>query len=238
MSYGSDCHVPPANPPTEDATEHGSLLRRFLQLPEVVEPAERQRRRDPIIDYSKSIIMTSKEYLCAMEEKARLREEAEKDRELKRRESELTKKKKAAERLEKEVSKLQRQQEVAADKAFKERWSATACARARDALHRRIQSGVPPLPGSYVGKFLMWCPPLCRQNQAIAIQRCQAKRAGIRPDPQLQTIPPPWVHQPDLRFFNHDTHEGREDRMESRPGASLGGTSDVHDGLHVGTRVR
>jgi hypothetical protein len=191
--------------------------------------------------------------LRAMEEKARLREEAEKDRELKRRESELTKKKKAEERLEKKASKRQHQQEVAARKAFKERWSAAACARAGDDLHRRIKSGVPPPPGSYVGKFLTWCPPFCRQNQAIGIQRRRAKRARVRPDPQLQTIPPPWVHQPDPRFFNHKAHEGQEDhatatscgtytrdthRTESRQGASPGGTSDVHDALHVGTRIR
>jgi hypothetical protein len=140
--------------------------------------------------------MTSEEYLRAMEEKARLREEAEKDRELKRRESELTKKKKAEERLEKKASKRQHQQEVAARKAFKERWSAAACARAGDDLHRRIKSCVLPPPGSYVGKFLTWCPLLCRQNQAVAIQQRRAKRAGVRPDPQLQTIPPPWVYQP------------------------------------------
>jgi hypothetical protein len=40
-SSGSDCDAPPANPPAEDATEPSPSLRRFLQLPEVVEPAQR-----------------------------------------------------------------------------------------------------------------------------------------------------------------------------------------------------
>jgi hypothetical protein len=123
---------------------------------EVVEPIQRRARHDPIIDYSKSIIMTSEEYLRAMEEKARLRGEAEKDRELKRRKSELMKKKKIEEE---EASKLQRQKKVVARKTFKERWSTAGCARAGDDLHRRIKSSAPPPPGSYVGKFLTLAPP-------------------------------------------------------------------------------
>lgn len=49
----------------------------FLQLPEVpVNPRRRRNREEPLIDYSKSIMMTSEEYLRSMELKARRKEDA------------------------------------------------------------------------------------------------------------------------------------------------------------------
>jgi len=92
----------------------------LFQLPEVAGPAERRRRSDPLIDYSKSIIMTSEDYLRAMEDKARLKEDTQKAREQKRLEADCMKQQRAEEKKLKEVSKRKRQDEAAARRAFKE----------------------------------------------------------------------------------------------------------------------
>jgi hypothetical protein len=88
-----------------------------------------------------------------------------------------------------------------AQRAFAEKWSAKAIARAGEELHQLIKSCAPPPPGAYVGRFVTFCPEICHKNQAIAMARMRAKRVGHTPNPALTTIPPPWVHQPDSRFL-------------------------------------
>lgn len=52
-------------------------IENFLQLPEVpVNPRRRRTREEPLIDYSKSIMMTSEEYHRSMELKAQRKENA------------------------------------------------------------------------------------------------------------------------------------------------------------------
>ena len=68
-------------------------IENFLQLPEVpVNPRRRRTREEPLIDYSKSIMMTSEEYLRIMELKAQRKEDARLESERKKAEVEEKKK--------------------------------------------------------------------------------------------------------------------------------------------------
>ena len=202
-SSSSDSDEPDADDVTEAQGPISTSQQHFFQLLEVPSPAQRRRKQDPIIDYTKSIIMTSEDYLRAMEEKARLKEEAERARQMKKKEAEVTKLRRVEEKRSREAAKKKRQEEAAAKKAFNERWSAAAVAAAGDELHRRIKAMIPPLPGQYIGKFLTYCPPICRRNQEIAMARLRAKRQGRAFDPAVQTTPPPWVHRGDPGWVVH-----------------------------------
>jgi hypothetical protein len=76
-----------------------SFISRFLQLPEVQVPPSRRTTLEPLVDYTKSIIMTGDDYIKAMEEKAARNEQVEKDKELKKKEAKLTKEKRAEEKI-------------------------------------------------------------------------------------------------------------------------------------------
>ena len=54
-----------------------------------------------------------------------------------------------------------------ARRAFAENWSPNAVARTGKELHQIIKFGAPLPPGSYVGKFVTFCPEICCKNQAI-----------------------------------------------------------------------
>jgi hypothetical protein len=69
-------------PPVDIVADSGSgpcdsrVVPNFFQLPCLPPVPQRRRNQEPLMDYSKSIIMTSEEYLKAMEEKAQRREDA------------------------------------------------------------------------------------------------------------------------------------------------------------------
>jgi hypothetical protein len=148
-----------------------SSISRFLQLPEVQAGPSRRTTLEPLVDYTKSIIMTSDAYIKAMEDKAARKEVLEKEKQVKKREAELTQGRRAEEKLMKETAKKQRLADVRARRAFAEKWSAKAVAQVGENLHQLIKSGAPPPPGSYVGKFVTFCPEICLRNQAITMAR-------------------------------------------------------------------
>jgi hypothetical protein len=166
-------------------------LSHLLQLPEIVVTPARRSRTEPLVDYTKSIIMTGDDYIKAMEEKSARKESIEKDKELRKREAEVSKGRRAEEKIQKEAAKLQRLADVRARRAFAKKWSAKGVARAGEELHQLIKSRAPLPPGAYVGKFLTFCPEICRNNQAIVKERMRARREGRTPHPALTTIPLP-----------------------------------------------
>jgi hypothetical protein len=105
-----------------------SSISHFLQLPEVQVGPGRHSNSEPLVDYTKSIIMTGDDYIKAMEEKAARKDLLEKEKELKKREAELTNGKRAEERVLKEAAKLQRLADARAHRAFAQKWSAKAVA--------------------------------------------------------------------------------------------------------------
>jgi hypothetical protein len=124
----------------------------FFQLPHVLVAPRKQNRAEPLVDYTKSIIMTGDDNIRAMEEKASQKEAAEKEKQSCRHEAELTKVKRTEEKAQLAVQKSKRQSDGATRTAFKQRWSTAAMAKAGNSLHQLIKSGVPPLPSSYIGQ--------------------------------------------------------------------------------------
>jgi hypothetical protein len=144
--------------------------------------------------------MTNVEYVQAIEAKVVWKEAMEHQKEQRREEAERIWGKRAEEKKRAQMLKVEKRKERAARKAFKDKWSPRAVATVVEELHRVIKSGAPPPPGSYTGKFLWFCPEICRSNQAVVIASRRARKAGEVPDPSLRTIPPWWVHQGDARF--------------------------------------
>jgi hypothetical protein len=99
----------------------------FLQLPEVVvQGRPRRTREEPLVDYSKSIMLTSEQYLQNMELKAERMEKAKREAEARKLEAEKKKETKAAEKLQKEAKKAQREVDARSREAFKQKWSPEA----------------------------------------------------------------------------------------------------------------
>jgi hypothetical protein len=82
-----------------------AYIAHILSLPEVQPSSNRKRHKEPIIDYTKSIIMTAPKYVVAPEEKVAKKEAVLKAKEDKKVEAETTRKIKAQEHLEKEEAK-------------------------------------------------------------------------------------------------------------------------------------
>jgi hypothetical protein len=183
-----DAHRNQGNVPNQNPL---LLTPNFFQLPQVPAPIRRSNRSDLLVDYNKSIIMTGDEYVRAMEQKAARKEAAEREKQSRWQELEVMRAKRAEERTEREVQKMVRQSQREARRAFNECWSAAAVSRAGDLLHQQIRSGLPPPPGAYTGRFLWFCPDICRKNQAIVLERRRTKREGRQPQPLLRTTPPP-----------------------------------------------
>jgi hypothetical protein len=68
-----------------------SSISQFLQLPETLVNPVKRSKTEPLVDYTKSTIMTGDEYIKTMEEKVARKESIEKEKELKKKEAELTK---------------------------------------------------------------------------------------------------------------------------------------------------
>jgi hypothetical protein len=92
------------NPNFEEASSHHELVEKtniakFLTLPLIPAPtAWRQSTFTPIIDYSKSWIMTNDEYLAQLEQRAQLKDEVEVDGRPKKEVMERSKLKRQAEK--------------------------------------------------------------------------------------------------------------------------------------------
>jgi hypothetical protein len=92
--------------PTTDAScSFGppTSLSHLLQLPEILVPPARRSSTEPVVDYSKSIIMTGDDYIKAMEEKAAQKESIEKDKELRKREAKVNKGRRVEVKMQKEA---------------------------------------------------------------------------------------------------------------------------------------
>ena len=74
-------------------------LSHLLQLPEILVPLVRRSSIEPLVDYSKSIIMIGDDYFKAMDEKAARKESIEKDKELRKREVEVRKGRRAEDKI-------------------------------------------------------------------------------------------------------------------------------------------
>lgn len=156
-------------------TEQPTSITRLLTLPDVT-VSRRQRRAEPHVDYSKSIILTSDTYIALMEEKCARKEALEKARAEKKHQREADKKRRAEEKLKEQENKRERELARARKKAFDQIWSPAAVAAYGQSLHDRIRSRELLPPNSFWPPFLGFPPEICRENQRFAIEHRRAKR--------------------------------------------------------------
>jgi hypothetical protein len=178
-------------------------IHRFLQLPEVVvERRRRKTREEPLIDYSKSIILTSNDYLQSIEMKAERKEKARKEAELKKLEADKRKDARAAERRQKEAARIQREKDAQAREAFKQKWSADAIRQAGEHLQWLVKNSPCPPPGAYSAPFCGQLPEICKLNMAHRLaKRRVIKNGGSNIDNIPAATPHPWVHRCDPRYM-------------------------------------
>jgi hypothetical protein len=99
--------VPTANR-TVATTSGQSSIHRFLQLPEVPLPERRRKcREEPLIDYNKSIMLTSNDYMHSMEVKSTRKEKARQEAEQHKVDAEKRKDLRAAKKLQKQAESAQ-----------------------------------------------------------------------------------------------------------------------------------
>jgi hypothetical protein len=93
---------------TVATTSRQSSIHRFLQLPEVLVPERRRKcREELLIDYKKSIMLTSNDYLHSMEVKAARKEKARYEAEQRKVDAEKRKDLRAAKKLQKQAESAQ-----------------------------------------------------------------------------------------------------------------------------------
>ena len=105
-----------------DEEEAPPLPPNFFELPQLVRSVRRARRDgEPLIDYSKSIIMTSEEYISTMAAKAARKEAVANEREERKKLAEQKKLQREQERAQKEAARVLRRVHADRKRAEKER---------------------------------------------------------------------------------------------------------------------
>jgi hypothetical protein len=151
-------------------------LSKLLELPRIGPPVKRKRTSEPLVDYSKSIILTRDTYIALMKKKECRKEQAEKKHEEQHLEAEWKKLERVVLKEIKEAEKLRKVADARAQKAFRERWSTKAVAAAGQQLHNTIKENIAPPAGAYTSVFHGNLPSVCRENQMISKARLWAKQ--------------------------------------------------------------
>ena len=121
-----------------DGVDPNATLRltSILALPQTVS-IPRRNRGTPFIDYSKSIIMTSDEYIAALEQKQERREEVSREKEKRKANLEINKNRKAKEKKQKAEEKKMKAEERAEEHGVM--WPTKRCIEVGVKLHEAIR---------------------------------------------------------------------------------------------------
>lgn len=170
-------------------------IMQFLSLPKHVQPAPRPRSDQPIVDHSRSIILTTDDYLDMMAEKTARKNRAVEEREKRRCEAEGSKRRREAQKSEAAAEKIKRREDRERKKAYDAMWTPAACAAAGDRLHAFINQAVPRQESLRELQVRALSTPLCRENMRIAIERRRCKKAGVSTEHLSALIEPLCVHR-------------------------------------------
>ena len=138
----------------------------FLTLPTITVRAPRRRLIDPIMDFSKSVILTSDNYVSAIEQLQEKKEEAARAKERYRIEREETKRRKLLEREEERRQREARAVEVAE-------------ARARKVQEREEAAHAKALQREEVARMKAECAALLASERAL---KAAGRRVSWRPE--------------------------------------------------------
>jgi hypothetical protein len=130
-----------------------------------------------LIDYSKSHILTSDQYLQSTEAIAVKSAQAKDAATAKKRESTLKATSKAQEKLQMVRKKAQKEKDKEARRIVKVKWISTIVIEAGENLQRLMKEGHPTTINiPYFGM----CPQQCKTNQQVAMAKLKAKRELLR----------------------------------------------------------
>lgn len=136
----------------------------FLLFPEHVHPAPQDRGDQPYVDYSRSIILTTEEYLNMMADKSAKKTAVAKVREKRHVEAESSKRRHKAEKSQAEAEKSEKRE---AKKAFNALWTPTACTIVRQRLYNLIKHAVSRQESILQLQLRVLSTPICRQNMKL-----------------------------------------------------------------------
>ena len=189
-------------PPPQSSPPIARGIERFLQLPEIpVQPRRRRSQEEPLVDYSKSILVTSEEYMNAMELKAERKEQARKEAERRKLEGERKREARVIEKQRKEEEKIQRTRDARAREAFAQKWTTKAIREAGERLQWLVKNVPPQADGVEDRRFYGMLPAVCKENTARRLAKRRGAKAGQRSAHlALPPNPPAWVHHCDPHF--------------------------------------
>ena len=186
-ALGEDPVAPPLPPP----------IASLLALPGVaVAPSCKVRNsQEPLVDYSRSLLLTSDDYIAAMEEKSRRREEARVQAEIHREQAQQRRQEKEEEKMQKNLDKAEQEAHKESRLAFKARWSKDAIRQTGESMQDLVKNPPPPAPGDYIVPYLGNLPPLCKNNMALRLakRRAQKFKTGDPYDLPNGTPPPGFI---------------------------------------------
>jgi hypothetical protein len=158
---------------------------RFLVLPQQDVPMHEPLRPggEPQIDFSKSYILTSEEYMASLEAKASRKQALQEEARLHKVAADASKENRRLEKVQKEAKSKARALGRAANKRYNDYWEKVKRDGWDDSLHELIKANKRnPSLNLRTPKNLA-VPSICRYNQKIAILRARFKREGK--DPRL-----------------------------------------------------
>ncbi|KAG0574625.1 hypothetical protein KC19_VG277500 [Ceratodon purpureus] len=178
------------------ATEEAQSITRFLELPKVTARTS-GRRKDPIVEFAKSVIITSHEYIEAANALKESREKDKKEKELAKQTREETRKRKAVEREEERARKSVEREALLRQK--EERAAQRAATQARKAADKEIAQRTKVARAQQI-QF----EKLARATERARVTAERVKARRSRPTHMSPAPEPPFVpHQlPPHLFFS------------------------------------
>ena len=169
-----DFDVDSATPPRGTTSPGAYDVSSLLDLP-VLPTAPRCRHREALVDYSKSILLTSEQYIETMELKAKKREEALVEAARRREETSNRRAARVLEKERKDKEKAQKAAEARTKENLCQQWTTEAIREVGERLQYLIKNPRPfPPPGSRIAPFCGILPAICKENMArrLAKRRC------------------------------------------------------------------
>jgi hypothetical protein len=174
----------PLSQEPDDCQEQGRISG-LLSLPTMPISRCRASSTQPLVDYSRSILLTCDEYLKHVETLAARHSEAAKVRDAQKLASEERKRKREEDRIVQVQKKKDRDEGKAQKAREKAYWADVASRGWGNELQARMKSTAPPPPGSYRGVYVGTVPAWCIANQRrrhlmLDLRRQEASSAARR----------------------------------------------------------
>ena len=145
-ALGEEPGAPPLPPP----------ITSLFAVPKVAVAPSRKLRgsHEPLVDYSCSLLLTSDDYIAAMEEKSQRHEEACIQTQICREQAQQGRQEKEEEKIRKNLERAEQEAHKELRLAFKARWSKDAIHQAGERMQDLVKNPPPSAPGDYIVSYL------------------------------------------------------------------------------------